>query len=291
MFATQFLHQTTEKHNNMKKTLLIAASFLSIMNLSCISNDWEDNSVNTTVVEEPLPGKFKKNVLIEDYTGTWCQFCPRVLHGIEQVELEHLDAFPVSIHRNGSASVIDPYNFPALALEQANNISGYPAARLNRKIRWFNDSQTTEVKKLIKPNCNLGIALNSTVSGGNIDLDVNIKFLENFSGLKLVVYVLEDGLIADQANATTFFGGVELIPNFEHNHVLRSCLTDLVNGVALSGTTNGETITQNFTIPVPSNIANVNNISFVAFVIDSNGIAINVRGAKPNISQDFQVNL
>ena len=274
----------------MKKTILIAASFLSMMNLSCISDDWEDKTVNTTVIEQPISGKFKKNVLIEDYTGTWCQFCPRVLYGIEQVELEHLAAVPVSIHRNGSASILDPYNFNASALEQANNISGYPAARLNRKTRWFNDTQTNEVKNLIKTNTDLGIALNSTVSGGIINLDVNLKFLADFNNLSLVVYVLEDGLVYNQVNATSFFGGQNPISPFTHNHVLRSCLTDLVNGMALSGTDNGTTITRNFSVPVPSNVANVNEISFVAFVIDSSGNVINVRGTEPNITQPFEVN-
>jgi hypothetical protein len=274
----------------MKKTLLITGSLLGLLNLSCISDDWRDKTENTTVIEQPIPGKFKKNVLIEDYTGTWCQFCPRVLHGIEQAETQHLAAIPVSIHRNGSASVLDPYNFPALALEQVNNISGYPAARLNRKIRWVNDTETNEIKNLIKSNTDLGIALSSTVSGGNINLDVNLKFLADFNNLSLVVYVLENGLTYDQMNSTSYYPIPKAI-GFTHNHVLRSCLTDLVNGVALSGTNNGVTLTKNFNVPVPSNISNANNISFVAFVIDAAGNAINVRGAESNESQPFQENL
>lgn len=274
----------------MKKNLLIAASFFSIMNLSCISDDWEDNSKSTAVIEQPIPGKFLKNVLIEDYTGTWCQYCPRVLFGLDKVEEEHLDAYPVSIHIANNPNT-DPYIFPASALQQAMGVSGLPTAMLNRNILWDNETTTTEVKNLIKLNSDLGIALNSIVTASNINLDVNIKFAENFSGLKLIVYVLEDGLIANQTNATSFFDGVNPIPNYEHSHVLRSCLTDLVNGIALSGTNNGATITQNFTIPVPTNIANVDNISFVAFVIDATGRVINVRGTVPNINQDFQVNL
>ncbi|MES2864634.1 MAG: Omp28-related outer membrane protein [Bacteroidota bacterium] len=274
----------------MKKTLLIAASFLSLMNLSCISDDWEDKSVNTTVIEQPIAGKFLKNVLIEDYTGTWCQFCPRVLYGLDGVESEGLDAYPVSIHRS-VASYTDPFSFPAAALEQTIGVSGYPTAMLNRKTLWDNEIATTEVKNQIKPNADLGIALNSTVTAGNINLDVNIKFVENFSDLKLVVYILEDGLLYNQVNETSFYGGQNPIPNMEHNHVLRTCLTDLVNGDALTGTSNGATITKNFSIAMPSNISNVTKISFVAFVMDASGKAINVRGVKPNITQTFQENL
>lgn len=271
----------------MKKYLLLTASLLGFLNLSCISDDWHDNTENAIVVEPPIIGKFQKFVLIEDYTGTWCQFCPRVLHGIEKVEEEHLKAFPVSIHRNGSASVLDPYNFNALPLEQVNGVTGYPAARLNRKTRWINDTTTPEVKNLVKTNTDLGISLNSTVAGGNINLDVNVKFVADYSNLSLVVYVVEDGLVYNQVNATSYFNGQNPIVGFTHNHVLRSCLTDLVNGMPLTGTINGATVTKNFNIAVPANVADASKISFVAFVIDAAGNALNVKGAKANVSASF----
>ena len=273
----------------MKKILFATITFLGLLNVSCISNDWEDKSVSTEVIELPISGKFLKNVLIEDYTGTWCQYCPRVLHGIKQVESEQLRAYPVSIHRS-VASNPDPYDFPATPLEQLIGVTGYPTAMLNRNVLWDNEISTTEVKNQIKPNANLGIALNSTVSGGTINLNVNMKFLENFSNLKLVVYVLEDGLLYNQVNATSFFGGQNPIINFEHDHVLRACLTNLVVGDAITGTNAGVLITRNFTVNVPANISNVANMYFVAFVVDASGKAINVRGAAPNVTQTFQIN-
>ncbi|WP_353170686.1 Omp28-related outer membrane protein [Flavobacterium sp.] len=273
----------------MKKILFATITFLGLINVSCISNDWEDNSVSSAVIEQPISGKFLKNVLIEDYTGTWCQYCPRVLHGIKQVESEQLRAFPVSIHRSVASSP-DPYDFPATPLEQLIGVTGYPTAMLNRNVLWDNEISTTEVKNQIKPNANLGLALNSIISGGTINLNVNIKFLENFSNLKLVVYVLEDGLIYNQVNATSFFGAQNPIINFEHDHVLRACLTDLVNGDALTGTTAGASVIKNFTFTIPSNIANVTNMNFVAFVLDATGKAINVRGAAPNLIQTYQIN-
>jgi hypothetical protein len=273
----------------MRKILFAAITFLGLINVSCISNDWEDNSVSSEVIEQPISGKFLKNVLIEDYTGTWCQYCPRVLHGIEQVESEQLRAYPVSIHRSVASSP-DPYNFPAAPLEQLIGVTGYPTAMLNRKVLWDNEISTTEVKNQIKLNADLGLALNSTVTGGTINLNVNIKFLENFSNLKLVVYVLEDGLMYNQVNATSYFGGQNPIINFEHNHVLRACLTDLVNGDALTGTNTGATVTKNFTITIPSSVSNGANMSFVAFVLDETGKAINVRGAAQNVTQTFQIN-
>lgn len=275
----------------MKKLTIYAFALTTLFLTSCGGSDeTETGSGNTgPTVDETIPvvGKFTKNVLIEDYTGTWCQYCPRVIFGIQKVKQENLKAYTVAIHRGS-----DPYNFAAgSALENSIGLTGYPTAKLNRKTTWANETSTTEVKKQIKVNSDLGLALTSTVAGGNINLDVNIKFDADLTGLKLVVYVLEDNLFYNQTNSTAYFGGQNPIPNMEHDHVLRACLTDLVNGDALTGTIDGATITKNFSIAVPSNVADVNNMNFVAFVIDSTGKAINVRGAESNETQTFQENL
>ena len=110
------------------------------------------------------------------------------------------------------------------------------------------------------------------------------------SKLKLVVYVLEDKLIYRQTNYSTFYGGVNPIPSFEHNHVLRASLTNLL-GDALTNTNYNQTVTTNFSVPIPSNVANPANINFVAFVIEENNNVINVRAANRNENQTFQENL
>ena len=280
----------------MKK--IIKLSIISAFSLLASCGGSEDSPVTPASANEtpvvPIVGKFQKNVLIEDYTGTWCQFCPRVAYGIQKVENENIKAFPVAIHRGnapGSANSVDPFNFAAGALETYINLSGYPTAMLNRKTTWTNETNTTEVKKQYSPNSDLGLALNSSISGGNINLDVKVKFDSNLTGLKLVVYILEDNLMYNQTNSTSYFGGANPIINMEHDHVLRTCLTDLVNGNSLTGTNDGAIVTTNFSIAVPSNISNVANISFVAFVIGADGNAINVRGALPNINQAFEENL
>jgi hypothetical protein len=279
----------------MKKLMKYTFAVTTLLLISCSGSD---NSGNTNTPADqtiPVVGKFTKNVLIEDYTGTWCQFCPRVIYGIQKVEQENLKAFPVAIHRGNPPGTpsggVDPFNFPASALEASIGLTGYPTAKLNRKITWINETNTTEVKNQVKVNSDLGLALSSTVSGGTINLDVNIKFDANLTGLKLVVYVLEDNLNYNQTNSTSYFGAANPIVNMEHDHVLRACLTDLVNGDPLTGTNDGVVVTKNFSIAVPSNVSNAANINFVAFVLDATGNALNVRGAAANINQAFQENL
>ncbi len=245
--------------------------------------------VNSAPDAPPVSGQFQKNVLIEDYTGTWCGNCTRVSWGIERV-MEVTDrAVVVAIH-NGN----DPYHFddyiPLKNLISPNHDLELPQARLNRVINWIDpDTNKQDVLNLTSNNCGLGIAMNSTVSGNTVDLDVNVKFAQNFSNLKLVVYVLEDNLTYPQINYSTYYGGVHRVLDFEHDHVLRASLTHVL-GNPISGTDFDQTVTTSFSVPVPADVTDVQNMSFVAIVTDAANNAINSRAAHPNETQAFQEN-
>lgn len=238
---------------------------------------------------------FKKRVLIEDYTGTWCGNCPRVAHAIELAKQQSDAIVTVAIHRsssNPSDPNYDPYNYDSSTLESLINISGYPKALLNRMTRWspLEQNNIPQVINLTQgENPKLGLAMNAQVNGGNINLEVKTKFSKDFSNLKLVVCVLENGLIYDQVNYTNFYTGPGYILNFQHDHTLRTCLTPLLGeAVANNLTSVGQTYTKTFSVPVPANVANANNIEFVAFMVDENNKVINVRKATPGQNQEFE---
>lgn len=238
---------------------------------------------------------FVKRVLIEDYTGTWCGYCPRVAYGIELAKQQSDKIVAVAIHRPSSVPtsvVYDPYNFDASELEATLGADGYPKGFLNRKTQWINPEPDNvgQVLALTQgANPKLGLAINSTVSNGNISMEVSTKFANDFSGLKLVVYVLENGLIYDQHNYTTYYNGDDIIEDFEHNHTLRATLTHILgDAITASETVIGNTYTRTFNVPVPTNVANAANLEFVAFIVDQNGNALNVRQALPGETQDFE---
>lgn len=238
---------------------------------------------------------FRKRLLIEDYTGTWCGYCTRVAYAIELVKAQSDDVVPVSIHRpssNVSSANYDPYNYDATALESTLSAVGYPKGYLNRRTRW-NNPEPNNVAQAIAltqgENPKLGLALSPTVVNGNITLDVNVKFSKDFAGLKLVVYVLENGLIYEQHNYTEYYDGVDVIENWQHNHVLRSCLTDILgDAISSDQTAIYNTYTRSFNVAIPADVANSANLEFVAFIVGDNGKAINVRSAKAGDVQDFE---
>ncbi|KOS06560.1 hypothetical protein AM493_11325 [Flavobacterium akiainvivens] len=238
---------------------------------------------------------FVKRLLIEDYTGTWCGWCPRVAWAIEKLHTQTEDFVPVAIHRpssNPSSSVYDPYNYDTTELENFIDIPGYPKGMLNRTTEWSGeqpDNLAQPVAFTQGENPRLGLALSPVVSNGSISLDVNVKFSKDFTGLKLVVYVLENGLIYDQHNYTIYYGGVDIIEDFHHNHVLRGVLTPLLGEpIDASQTVVNNTFTRTFNIAMPAAVTNAANIEFVAFIVDAQGRAVNVRKAVTGDVQDFE---
>jgi hypothetical protein len=282
----------------MKKGRFFSLLFAVAAAISCGDTVVHYNQQVDDSVDAPATsGLFKKHVLIEDYTGTWCGYCARVSYAIERVfaDIDPFDnqadrAIAVAIHSGN-----DPYNFtnilPLKNLISPNSALGLPQSRLNRTIVWEENEadHIAQVKNLSSNNCGLGIAMTSAIVDNNINLDVNIKFAENYSNVKLVVYVLENHLIYDQRNYTNYFNGQNPIPAFEHNHVLRSSLTNLL-GDALSGTIYGAETKISYSVPVPANVSNKDNLSFVAFVVDENNLVINARLIEANETQTFEQN-
>lgn len=275
----------------MKKSIYLSLFFLSALLTSCGDTTVVENIPDGSVDTPPISGYFKKRVLIEDYTGTWCGNCTRVAHAIDEVKAQSDKVVTVAIH-NGN----DPYHFDGIAplknLILPDSPLALPVSRLNRMIVWTfpEPTNTQEAIDLTGNNSGMGIAMNSTIENGMVNLDVNIKFALNYSNLKLVVYLLEDHLVYMQRNYTTYYDNVNPIPAYEHNHVLRAALTDILGDPITENTTAGSSITKSFSIPVPANVANAANINFVAFLVGDDNVAINARAAEANEAQDFEEN-
>ncbi|WP_457616329.1 Omp28-related outer membrane protein [Lutibacter sp.] len=236
---------------------------------------------------------FTQKVLIEDYTGAWCGWCPRVAYGIEQVENQTNNAVIAAIHRgNSSGDYYDPYNYPAESLESFINLQGYPTAKINRLTTWDypEPENVSQVLGYANGANTTGLAVSSTLTGTTLDITVKINFLGNaLNGEKLVVYILENGLVLNQTNYTQYYGGVSVIQNFVHNNVLRQVPTDIfgdaITASELDATTNN--YVKSFNTTLTTNIENTANLSLAVFVVSSSGNVINVQSAAVGENKDF----
>lgn len=260
------------------------------LQVSATYQSLSSNNLQVNVTEDNA--RFVKNVVIEDYTGTWCGYCPRVSYAIELTAAETDQIAVIAVHNDNEF-----YCDEVAALENTFGISGYPTAKIDRGADWAfpepsNISQV--VNKTLCDNSELGLAVSPTVDGNSMSVNVEVKFSEGFTfdNTKLVVMVLEDGLIADQENYTSYYGGVAVIPDFEHNHVLRSSLTHVGGDNVPSGDIVNNVYSRTFNVSVPSNVADTSKMSIVAFVSNENfngdSYVINSRVGHMGDVQSFQ---
>ena len=250
--------------------------------------------VSNVITVKILTVAYTQKPLVEDYTGAWCGWCPRIAHSIELVEAETDNAIPVAIHNGDSMT----YEFES-QLRSYFGVDVFPTAKVNRiDWRYPEYDNTAQVTALAENGSDVGLAISSTRTGNGLSINVSAKFsLTHTEPLKLVVCLLEDGLHETQTNYTSFYGGNSTIPNMEHNHVLRKIYTNLLgDAIPSTDTGMGDTYTRNFsvTIPAVSQGTASDKLQLVAYIVDArlviNGpklVVLNAQKAYVDTTQNF----
>lgn len=241
-------------------------------------------SESVTIESKQYATTFTRKVLIEDFTGTWCGWCPRVSYGIELVEAKTDKAVITAIHRGD-----DPYHFGESNIGDLDEGS-YPTAKLNRRTTWEypEPDNVNQVLNFTNLSSDLGLGINSKINGNLIDLEISIGFLKSFENLKFVVYLVEDHLYYNQANYTNYYNGAPNLKNFEHNNVLRKVITNLFgDAIPQEFMTENGIFTETFNVVIPTQIKNKGALKLVAFVVDNSGNVINVQKANINTYKNF----
>tara|TARA_B100000809_G_C15125320_1_gene526009 strand:- start:1033 stop:2085 length:1053 start_codon:yes stop_codon:yes gene_type:complete len=236
----------------------------------------------------------KRKVVIEDYTGTWCGFCPIVTAAIEEAHALTEDIAIITIHKTGSGDP-DLLSFPQVdELRDAFGVSGYPTGKINRTANWLAPYETGDIISMAGTDTNLAIAINSELSEENgLVVEVEVVYEDgSLSGDKLVVYLLESGVIQDQVNyynndqTSPYYQMGNPIPNFEQNHGLRNSLTNLT-GDEIPGSLALITFTRTFSLTVPENYNN-QNLTVVAMVVSSDNSARNAQFAEVGENKSYE---
>ena len=142
-----------------------------------------------------------RKVVLEDYTGTWCGYCPSVAAAIVDAHAATNYISVIAIHETASSNP-DPFHFPQVDLLKAEvGVTGLPAARIDRTTIWSDPYAVGEVTAIAGEETNVSIAINSQLSGDVLNAEVRVIYEEgSLPGDKLVFYLTEDGLIYDQTN-------------------------------------------------------------------------------------------
>lgn len=158
----------------------------------------------------------KKRPLMEEYTGTWCGFCPRGFVGLEKMaELYPEDFIALSYHNDDPMEVMHYTLFPS-------DIQGFPAAYLDRV--WEVDAYSGfeqegfAIDKAWLQRCqefgtaDIDVEATWSEDKSTIDIKSTAKFArsEDFASYRIAYAVVADGLKGttdDWAQSNYYSGG------------------------------------------------------------------------------------
>lgn len=229
----------------------------------------------------------QKNVLLEEATGTWCQYCPEGIYYIDSLYGAYDNVIAIAIHTNDVMACEDYFN--ATGLTQA------PSANIGRNFQsktpseWF---ACVQQEMANQPKATVSVQNQFNETTRVLTSVVTITALENISGnYKVAGIVCEDAVTGpapqyNQANQYSNYyfpmGGFENLPNpvpanrMAFDHVARQMLGGY-NGEAgmPSSLAAGQTYSHTFTYNVPEEYDH-NYIRVVGALISGTGVIDNV---------------
>ena len=229
----------------------------------------------------------KQKIVVEDYTGTWCGYCPRVTASIEAIHEVTDDITVVAIHNDDEMSIPIEED-----LRNEFDVFGFPAGRINRTVKWQNPQDPQDVISIAGLDTDLAIGISSSVNGNNLNVKVTVASENAIDNVKLVVYLVEDNILADQVNyydndpTSPYYQQGNPIVDFEHNDVLRASLSD-VFGNAISSTAALEDYTSSFQATLSPDYV-VANLKIVAMVVQQDNTALNGQYATVGEEKPFE---
>ena len=249
----------------MKNRLIGVLALILLAALLCgCTPPWLETEITT-------PTAFTQKVLIEEYTGTWCGFCPDGAYRLQAL----VDAFPGLVF-GAAYHEGDPMEVPEQS-ELASGIGGcslFPTGAVNRKA--FAGSATiimsrgywsAAVSQELAAPAACGLRLTSSVSGVNATIEASAGFAFKIAdAVHLAVLVVEDNVtMTDSAYyqrnylndepSSPFYHRGDPIPDYVHMHVVRDYVTPVFGDVIGAGSISaGSGISRSYTWRVPSGV-------------------------------------
>jgi hypothetical protein len=269
----------------MKKTLFALATGVILFSASCKKKEDDDAAVPTPATQEigPVPATFTQKVLIEEFTGTWCGWCPDGALRMESIISSNGGkAIGVSIHDSDPMEIaLNSY------MNTTFNVSGWPSAMVNRiprpgdpKAPMNRSYWASRTTTLLTNVAKCGLAMTSSAGTDSISVTVHAGFNEALpaGNYKLVVYVTENDVHGtggswpqsnyDNTTASSpLFGlGDPISGTWNHQHVVRKVLT--ANGgdaIATASIVSGGEHVQTFKFaPGTWDVSKMHIVAFVA---------------------------
>lgn len=225
----------------------------------------------------------KRNVVIEEFTGVNCGYCPdghRIVREYEQDNPGRV--FGINIHQGGYASMYTTQWGNALANQ--TGLNGYPAGTVNRHV--FSGTSTaldrgsfvTRGNQIKAMPSFVNIAAEATIDATTRLLTVNVEAYytaDAETGSNFInVALLQDSIIGPQSGGTNYNPDqVTADGQYIHLHMLRDLLTgqwgdevSVAEGVIPAGTLVQRTYTYTVPAKMSNEIVKLQHLKLIVFI-------------------------
>ena len=270
----------------MKKILFIILASCVAMS-SCKKSITDVSPTTTTPTQTPItpppaisavPSSFTQKVLIEEFTASWCGYCPNGITAINAAETAYPNRInAIAIHDDAYPSS-EPMGIAAAnTLEAFWQMSGIPASTVNRiadagSANIYPGNWSSVMSSQMAQTAQCGIAMDATASTSTtISVSVHAGFKTSLTGdYRLVVYLMETPVsnsdsYYDQHNymsktgsspdpLSEWYNQPPSIHLFAHKHVARQVLSVDVFGDAISSSSigAGKAFVKTYSLPLSS---------------------------------------
>jgi thiol-disulfide isomerase/thioredoxin len=229
-----------------------------------------------------------KKVILEDFTGTWCGWCPEGTVVIEGLKTANPTKFiGVASHNGDGLQVPD-----GAAIDAGLNVTSYPNGAIDRfqfpgttKIPMGRGSWASSVNTRLSGNALCSVSFSDLKkAGATYQGKVNVKFTSASDGttpIAIQIYVLEDsipatGSLAQGNYSSSVQGGADPLVNWYHNETLRDGLFGVWGDATVIPVSPvvSTTYSKDFSF-TPNTAWNVNQLRLVAFVSYDGTVAAN----------------
>jgi hypothetical protein len=234
------------------------------------------NAISQTIVST---SPSNKNVVLEEYTGILCQYCPdghKRAHLIQENNPDRVVL--INIHQGMFANTIPDYTTQwGNALASQYQISGYPIGTVNRgtsaqdRGSWANSANN-----ILNQSSFVNIAAKAEINVQTRELEVTVEVYytgEAETGYNMLnVALLQNNVLGPQINMSA--NPDQVVGNqYNHMHMLRHLITGQWGDTLKVEEGNipaGTFFTKTYTYSLPSNIKNIplvyENLEVAAFI-------------------------
>ncbi len=214
---------------------------------------WGDHTSPMTVVG---PLNFYKRVSVLEFTGTWCNNCPRMAEFIQAASTAYPDrTVLVAIHAFQQDPMATPYfetlatQLRATALPATLLDMGKPIVGTQNTSPGDIETRLRNIVGALPDGAACGLAVDVEVEGGEVVATVRLMAAQTME-FKLAAMLLENGIKAPEKPQT--LPDYSHDPNYVHNHVLRQVWQNNIEGVTLGQVATGEQKQREFRFPLGS---------------------------------------